>query len=216
MKKLHKLLKGKIYSGIIEAVAEMFLAGVITADGVVDGSLAERSDRLVPDGRTYSFLLHDGKQRIAVTQTDVRQIQLAKAALYAGARLMMDRMGIDRVDGVGHVAGEVARLHALVDAARVVVVDEGRAARAAGHHDDGLTPVLPEKEPSQRALHAQQRPLHGRPGLGQVGRLIEAGGDGALGLVAGLLGGLEVDLGREVGIVDVVLAGVGGLVSGPS
>ena len=87
-------------SGIIEVVAEMFLAGVITADGVVDGSLAERSDRLVPDGRTYSFLLHDGKQRIAVTQTDVRQIQLAKAALYAGVKLLMDRAGIDTVDRI--------------------------------------------------------------------------------------------------------------------
>ena len=87
-------------SGIIEAVAEMYLAGVISEDGVVDGSLAERSRRVIPDARTWSFLLHDGAQRIVVTQNDVRQIQLAKAALYAGVKLLLDRAGIERVDRI--------------------------------------------------------------------------------------------------------------------
>ena len=87
-------------SGIIEVIAEMYLAGIITEDGVVDGSLAGRSDRIVEDGRTYSFLLHDGPQRIVVTQTDVRQVQLAKAALYAGVKLLLDRAGLEGVDRI--------------------------------------------------------------------------------------------------------------------
>jgi uncharacterized 2Fe-2S/4Fe-4S cluster protein (DUF4445 family) len=87
-------------SGIIEVVAEMYLAGIITEDGVVDGTLASRSDRIIEDGRTYSFLLHDGAQRIVVTQNDVRQIQLAKAALYAGVKLLLDRAGIEKVDRI--------------------------------------------------------------------------------------------------------------------
>jgi uncharacterized 2Fe-2S/4Fe-4S cluster protein (DUF4445 family) len=87
-------------SGIIEAVAEMYLSGVITEDGVVDGSLSEQSDRLVPDDRTWSFLLHDGKQKIVVTQNDVRQIQLAKGALYAGVKLLLDRAGLKSVDRI--------------------------------------------------------------------------------------------------------------------
>ena len=87
-------------SGIIEAIAEMYLAGIINGDGVVDGSLAARSERIVADGRTFSYLLHDGPQRIAVTQNDVRQVQLAKAALYAGIRLLQDRAGIDRIDRI--------------------------------------------------------------------------------------------------------------------
>jgi uncharacterized 2Fe-2S/4Fe-4S cluster protein (DUF4445 family) len=87
-------------SGIIEVVAEMYLAGIITEDGVVDGSLAARSDRIIEDGRTFSFLLHDGPQRIVVTQNDVRQIQLAKAALYAGVKLLLDKAGIDNVDRI--------------------------------------------------------------------------------------------------------------------
>ena len=87
-------------SGIIEAVAEMYLCGVITEDGVVDGSMSERSDRLLKEDRTWSFLLHDGKQKIVVTQNDVRQIQLAKAALYAGVKLLLDRAGIESVDRI--------------------------------------------------------------------------------------------------------------------
>jgi uncharacterized 2Fe-2S/4Fe-4S cluster protein (DUF4445 family) len=87
-------------SGIIEVVAEMYLAGIITEDGVIDGSLAGKSPRILEDGRTFSYLLHDGPQCIVVTQNDVRQIQLAKAALYAGVKLLLDRAGIDKVDRI--------------------------------------------------------------------------------------------------------------------
>ncbi len=87
-------------SGIIEALAEMYLAGIITQDGVVDGAMAARSRRIEADGRTFAYLLHEGAQVLRVTQNDVRAIQLAKAALYAGARLLMDRMGVEKVDRV--------------------------------------------------------------------------------------------------------------------
>lgn len=88
-------------SAIIEVVAEMFLAGIISEDGVVDGAMAARSPRILENGRTFSYLLHDGAQKIAVTQNDVRAIQLAKAALYAGVKLLMDKLGIDHVDRIG-------------------------------------------------------------------------------------------------------------------
>jgi uncharacterized 2Fe-2S/4Fe-4S cluster protein (DUF4445 family) len=87
-------------SGIIEALAELYLAGVINQDGVVDGSMAARSNRVQADGRTFSYLLHDGEPVLRITQNDVRAIQLAKAALYAGARLLMDRMGVDQLDRI--------------------------------------------------------------------------------------------------------------------
>ncbi len=87
-------------SGIIEVIAEMYLAGIINEDGVIDGSLAARSERIVADGRTFSYLLHDGPQRILVTQNDVRQVQLAKAALYAGICLLRDRAGFERIDRI--------------------------------------------------------------------------------------------------------------------
>ncbi len=89
-------------SGIIEAIAEMFLTGIVSADGVIDGSLAEKSDRIVPTGRTFAYVLRRADPlrqmpEIKILQTDVRAIQLAKAALYAGARLLMDKLGIEKV-----------------------------------------------------------------------------------------------------------------------
>ncbi len=87
-------------SGIIEVLGEMFLAGLLTSDGTIDGSFAARSSRVQQDGRTYSYLLREGEPEIRITQNDVRAVQLAKAALYAGARLLMDRLGIDRVDRI--------------------------------------------------------------------------------------------------------------------
>ena len=81
-------------SGIIDVVAEMFLAGIIDQDGVVQGALAERTSRVVPDGRTFSYVLWgEGDSTIAVTQNDIRAIQLAKAALRAGIDLLVEHAG---------------------------------------------------------------------------------------------------------------------------
>jgi uncharacterized 2Fe-2S/4Fe-4S cluster protein (DUF4445 family) len=87
-------------SGIIEVVAEMFLSGIINQDGLIDGSQMARSSRIRPSGRTFSYAIRDGEPAIAITQNDVRAIQLAKAALYAGTRLLMDKLGVDAVDTI--------------------------------------------------------------------------------------------------------------------
>lgn len=87
-------------SAIIEVVAEMYLAGIISEDGVVDGSLAAKSDRIVENGRTFSYVLWRGEQTHMILQTDVRAIQLAKAALYAGIKLLMDKLEIEQVDSI--------------------------------------------------------------------------------------------------------------------
>jgi uncharacterized 2Fe-2S/4Fe-4S cluster protein (DUF4445 family) len=86
-------------SGIIEVVAELFLAGVIDADGsILD--LTARSDRIEAQDRTFSYTLVAGNPGIRITQNDVRAIQLAKAALYAGCRLLMEKLGVERVDRI--------------------------------------------------------------------------------------------------------------------
>lgn len=87
-------------SAIIEVVAEMYLSGIISEDGVIDGAMAEKSPRIIQNGRTFSYLLHQGEQRITVTQNDVRAIQLAKAALYAGIKLLMEKLDINHVDTI--------------------------------------------------------------------------------------------------------------------
>jgi uncharacterized 2Fe-2S/4Fe-4S cluster protein (DUF4445 family) len=104
-------------SGIVEVVAELLLAGILRSDGTIDGSLAARSTRIVPDGRTFSYVLWTGEPELRITQNDVRQIQLAKAALHAGCRLLMERYGIERVDRVrlaGAFGTHIDPVHALV------------------------------------------------------------------------------------------------------
>ena len=108
-------------SGIIEVVAEMYLAGILSTDGVVDGALAERTQRIQADGRTFSYVLHASSDPevsdVLVTQNDVRQIQLAKAALYAGIKLLMDEMGITTVDRIrlaGAFGSHISVSHAMV------------------------------------------------------------------------------------------------------
>ena len=88
-------------SGIIEVVAEMYLSGVIDQDGVVGPIEGKDTSRIVQDGRTWSYVLKAGERPIQITQNDVRAIQLAKAALHAGTRLLIDRMGIKKVDRIG-------------------------------------------------------------------------------------------------------------------
>jgi uncharacterized 2Fe-2S/4Fe-4S cluster protein (DUF4445 family) len=67
---------------------------------VIDGAAADRNPRIRASDRTFSYLLHEGEPEICIQQADVRAIQLAKAALYAGARLLMDRLHVDKVDRI--------------------------------------------------------------------------------------------------------------------
>ena len=87
-------------SGIIETLAEMFLAGILASDGTIDGAMAAKSPRVQPDGRTFSYLVRAGEPEMRITQNDVRAIQLAKAALYAGTRLLMDNLGVEKVERI--------------------------------------------------------------------------------------------------------------------
>ncbi|MEM7500034.1 MAG: ASKHA domain-containing protein [Pseudomonadota bacterium] len=107
-------------SGIIEVIAEMRLAGILDEDGTI-GSEAALGACVVQEGRTWAYVVHDGRAEdgplITVTQADVRAIQLAKAALYAGARLLMDEMGVDTVDRVvlaGAFGAHISPKHAMV------------------------------------------------------------------------------------------------------
>lgn len=108
-------------SGIIEAVAEMRMAGLLDDSGLIGSAAQTGTARSVPEGRTHAYLLHDGSADggpvITVTQGDIRAIQLAKSALYAGARLLMDEMGVDRVDRVvlaGAFGAHISTKHAMV------------------------------------------------------------------------------------------------------
>ena len=91
-------------SGIIEAVAEMYLAGIITQDGLMDGGFSARTPRIESYKRTFNYVIRQPIDNsgpvIRITQNDVRAIQMAKAALYAGVRLLMDKLGVDAPDKI--------------------------------------------------------------------------------------------------------------------
>ena len=128
-------------SGIIEVLAELYLAQVINSDGVVDGALSARSPRVIADGRTFAYVLHEGKIRILVTQNDVRAIQLAKAALYAGVRLLMDKLNVDSVDRIrlagafgSHIDVKYAMVLGLIPDCRLENVTSAGNAAGSGAH----------------------------------------------------------------------------------
>lgn len=95
--------KGICGSGIIDVVPQLFLAGII-----------DRTGRFRADVETPRYREVDGQpefviawaretsigQDIVVCQDDIRAIQLAKAAMYAGARIMMRAFGAEKVDKV--------------------------------------------------------------------------------------------------------------------
>ncbi len=130
------LVTGICGSGIIELVAELHLAGILTTDGTIDGAFATRTPRVVAQERTFAYVLHDGTPEIVVTQNDIRQIQLAKAALHAGCTLLLERYGVERVDRIrlaGAFGAHIDPVHALVlglvpDCAPTGVSSAGNAA----------------------------------------------------------------------------------------
>jgi uncharacterized 2Fe-2S/4Fe-4S cluster protein (DUF4445 family) len=108
-------------SGIIEAVAELRMAGLMDDSGLIGSPEATGTARCIAQGRTYSYVIYDATAQdgpmISVTQGDIRAIQLAKSALYAGARLLMDEMEVDAVDRVvlaGAFGAHISAKHALV------------------------------------------------------------------------------------------------------
>ncbi|GLQ34425.1 drug:proton antiporter [Amylibacter marinus] len=108
-------------SGIIEMVAEMRIAGIVDGPGLIGSPEQTGTDRCFLDGRTYSYLVYDGSAdggpKITVTNRDIREIQMAKAALYSGARLLMDKFGVDTMDRIvlaGAFGAHISPKHAMV------------------------------------------------------------------------------------------------------
>ncbi len=95
--------RGICGSGIIEAVAELFVTGAILPSGRFDRRRG--NPRLVQVDGKPAFVLAEGPQSITgrpivITQRDVRAVQLAKAALYVGARYLMRELGVESVSRI--------------------------------------------------------------------------------------------------------------------
>jgi uncharacterized 2Fe-2S/4Fe-4S cluster protein (DUF4445 family) len=154
-------------SGIIEVVAEMLLAGIIDSDGRFIEEAKERSPRVQFNGRTGVYVLAEASQsatgsQIVVTQNDVRAIQLAKGALYVGAKLLMQHRGVETVDRIvlaGAFGSYIDPRHAMIlgmipdcDLSRVTAVGN-----AAG---DGTRIALLNKEARLDAVRISKNTEH--------------------------------------------------------
>ena len=107
-------------SGIIEMVAEMRMAGIVDGPGLIGSPEQTGTSRCFQDGRTFSYLVYDGSAsngpKITITNRDIREIQMAKAALYSGARLLMDKFEVDNVDRIvlaGAFGAHISPKHAM-------------------------------------------------------------------------------------------------------
>ncbi|HUV58997.1 MAG TPA: ASKHA domain-containing protein [Desulfatiglandales bacterium] len=114
--------KGICGSGILDLFAELYRSGVILKSGKFNPNQKNSRFRKNSDNNQPEFVIAWANETtigkdIVITQKDIRQIQLAKGALYCGCKLMMRRMGIDKVEKVkiaGAFGTHVDREKALI------------------------------------------------------------------------------------------------------
>lgn len=94
--------RGICGSGIIDAVAELYRAGVVQGDGLFSDDERAHLRRL--DGAVEYVLAEAGQTasgvEITITQEDIRQLQLAKAPLYVAAHYLLKTLGLARPDRI--------------------------------------------------------------------------------------------------------------------
>ena len=112
--------RGICGSGIIEALAEMYKAGVLEKSGRFNSQVS--SSKIRNQGKGREFILTRKEEtaigrEITISIADVRAVQMAKGALHAGARVMMNRLGVKRVEKVvlaGAFGSMIDRERALI------------------------------------------------------------------------------------------------------
>jgi uncharacterized 2Fe-2S/4Fe-4S cluster protein (DUF4445 family) len=152
--------KGICGSGILDLLSELYCAGVIVKSGAFNKEALDGHPRyrINPDTNQPEFILAWAEESsidkdIVVTQKDVRQIQLAKGALYAGCKLMMRRMGMEKVDTIKiagafgtHVDREKALIMGLFPDCEIEMIES--VGNAAG---DGCRAALLNKDKREEA-----------------------------------------------------------------
>jgi len=151
--------KGICGSGILDVVGELFLAGLVAKGGAFSPK-AHESHRFRKNQQTgfAEFVLAWAEETsigkdIVINQKDIRQIQMAKASIYTGCKLMMQRMGITTLDSIKiagafgtHVDRHLARVIGLIpDCLLETVASVGNAA------GDGCRAALLNREKRKEA-----------------------------------------------------------------
>ena len=115
----HTGVTGICGSGIIEVLAEMYMCGILSSDGIIDGDMMDINPRIVPSGKVYDYILQygtDTQPEIRITQGDVRAIQLAKGALWAGCKLLQDYYGhpVEKISLAGAFGSHIDLKYAMI------------------------------------------------------------------------------------------------------
>jgi len=82
-------------SGILDALAELYRAGVVRRDGRMEEGPGVREVDGLREFVLVSEEERDGDDAITLTQKDVRELQLAKGAMRAGIQLLLEEEGLD-------------------------------------------------------------------------------------------------------------------------
>jgi len=151
--------RGICGSGILDVVGELFLAELVAKGGAFSPK-AHESHRFRKNQQTgfAEFVLAWAEETsigtdIVINQKDIRQIQMAKASIYTGCKLMMQRMGITTLDSIKiagafgtHVDRHLARVIGLIpDCLLETVASVGNAA------GDGCRAALLNREKRKEA-----------------------------------------------------------------
>ena len=110
-------LGGFCRSGLMDALAELRLSGLMGRDGALDPEKGAVTPRIREEYRSSTYLVREDSLRIALTQHDIRSLQMAKAAVQAAARILLKRHGglaIDRVVITGGSGAAIDPLRAAI------------------------------------------------------------------------------------------------------
>jgi uncharacterized 2Fe-2S/4Fe-4S cluster protein (DUF4445 family) len=102
-------VRGICGSGIMDLLAELYRSGIITKSGAFQKNQTSVRFRINSGTMHREFVIAWANETaigrdITITQKDIRQIQLAKAAIYTGCKLLMREWGTDKI-GVVKIAG---------------------------------------------------------------------------------------------------------------
>jgi len=97
--------KGICGSAVLDILAELYRTGIILRSGAFSKTQESNRYRVTKKDNQPEFVIAWKEETsigrdIAISLKDIRQIQLAKGAIYTGCKLMMRKMGIDKVDRI--------------------------------------------------------------------------------------------------------------------
>jgi len=148
-------------TGLVSAVAELRNAGIIEPSGRLVDPEGPFSDRFEGEGAEWRFRLADGEEAVYLYQSDIREYQLAKAAIRAGIEILMRRAGkapteIDRVLVAGGFSRALSPRH-LVETGFLPPVGVERIELVGNTAAEGARSVLMDQTRMEDAARLAER-----------------------------------------------------------